>query len=186
MAEYLFTVKDRQTGEILFRGSSQECADYIGCEKRYIRDLIRNKPEYKKNTKYSMYEVERYVFEKGKRGGSRKKDVVCEDCGLLMKNVHCRTIRCPECARKYNNRSKAQRMREIRGEAPKPKPTTPIRNPNAKYCEGCVYYEGGFTKMCSYIFIKGKSRPCPPGKDCTVKIERKRYREKKERSTDIS
>jgi hypothetical protein len=74
-------------------------------------------------------------------------------------------------------------MNEMRGTVPKP---TPFRNPNAKYCEGCVYFQGEITKMCSYIFVKGKSRPCPPGKDCTVKIERKRYREKKKRSTDIS
>ena len=47
-------------------------------------------------------------------------------------------------------------------------------------CEGCVYFFGDYSKFCNYIFVKGKRRPCPPGKDCTVKIERKGYREKKE------
>lgn len=45
------------------------------------------------------------------------------------------------------------------------------------YCKGCIYqgYAGGEQRCCDYIFIEGKRRPCPPGKDCTVKTtERKR------------
>ena len=47
-----------------------------------------------------------------------------------------------------------------------------IYNPYSKYCKDCVYYMGGFTKFCQYIFVEDKRRPCPPGKDCTVKVKR--------------
>ena len=38
-------------------------------------------------------------------------------------------------------------------------------------CRGCIYqgYAGGNLKCCDYIFKVGKPRPCPPGKDCTVR-----------------
>lgn len=46
-------------------------------------------------------------------------------------------------------------------------------------CDGCIYMGWcGWYKCCNYIFIKGESRPCPPGKDCTVKVTRKRKRRK--------
>jgi hypothetical protein len=37
-----------------------------------------------------------------------------------------------------------------------------------------VYFMGEITKCCNYIFIKGHSRPCPPGKACTVKVKRRK------------
>ena len=174
MAEYI--VKNRETGEVLFKGDALGCASVIGCDCSYVRKLVRTVP--KTNTKYSMYKVE--------RGGAHTRDTKCCGCGVLMENVSTSRKRCTECAREYSNKRKKQRMREIRGVSQVM--PSPIRNPNAKYCEGCVYFGGDYecTKCCNYIFVNGERRPCPPGKDCTVKIERERYREKKERSTDIS
>lgn len=44
-------------------------------------------------------------------------------------------------------------------------------------CKGCIYYGLiGPYGCCNYIFIKDERRPCPPGKDCTVKQKRKRTR----------
>lgn len=39
------------------------------------------------------------------------------------------------------------------------------------HCKGCIYLGcvGGGMGCCNYIFIEGKRRPCPPGKECTVK-----------------
>lgn len=178
MAECLYTVKNRKTGKILCQGSNQECADYIGCSKRYIEDLVRKQPEYTANTKYSKYKVERLVFGEIKKGGERKKDVICCDCGLLMKDASAKRRRCPECAYKYALEQKKYHMRAVRGK----EQTTYICNPIKKYCEGCDYYFGDYdlSKTCNYIFIVGKPRPCPPGKGCTVRIERKGYREKEE------
>ena len=40
-----------------------------------------------------------------------------------------------------------------------------------KPCRGCIY--AGWTSSgdacCDYILIVGRRRPCPPGKECTVK-----------------
>lgn len=50
-----------------------------------------------------------------------------------------------------------------------------VRYPD-KDCKGCCHYRcgNGWLYVCSYIFDVGKRRPCPPGKDCTVKeTERK-------------
>ena len=49
-----------------------------------------------------------------------------------------------------------------------------------KYCMNCFYYKTMHSpgyRCCHYIFIEGHSRPCDPGKGCTVKIRRKRYNE---------
>ena len=37
-------------------------------------------------------------------------------------------------------------------------------------CEGCLHWYGAylFARCCNYIFDMGNSRPCPPGRDCTV------------------
>lgn len=50
---------------------------------------------------------------------------------------------------------------------------------NDKHCAGCVYYRcvySGPDRCCCYIFMTNQKRPCPPGKDCTVKVP---YKEKK-------
>lgn len=54
-----------------------------------------------------------------------------------------------------------------------------------KYCEGCIYhgYAGGDWRCCDYIFIEDKRRPCPPGKDCTVKTVKVKVQKKKVHGT---
>ena len=44
-----------------------------------------------------------------------------------------------------------------------------------KHCQGCYYYRNMYDSAwyCAYIFVKDQKRPCPPGKECTVKIRRK-------------
>ena len=50
-----------------------------------------------------------------------------------------------------------------------------LNNHRTKPCNGCVYLGYiGDTMGCNYIFIKDKRRPCPPGKDCTVKEKKSR------------
>lgn len=175
MAECIYTVKDRQTGEILCRGTEKECAAYLGCRESYVRGLIRQQPEYKANTKYSKYKVERHG--EVKRGGSRRKDVVCCDCGVLMKNVCVSRRRCPECARKHAREQNKQHMREVRN-IPLAQPQ--IVNKNKEGCDGCKYFYGTWIPSCNYIFEEDKRRPCPPGKECTVKV-RKRGKHEEEK-----
>lgn len=186
MAGYIFTVKDRLTDEILCQGSAEKCADFISCSPCYIRGLARKNPNYKAETKYSGYKVERQIDGEIKRGGAHRKDIVCCDCGVLMVNASAHQKRCPDCAREYTNARKREHMRMLRGTGLVA--NTKSENTIRDWCEGCVYYRGDFetTKCCNYIFMEDKRRPCPPGKGCTVKMGRKRYREKKERSTGIS
>lgn len=44
-----------------------------------------------------------------------------------------------------------------------------------KHCQDCFYYRKIYeiSWYCAYVFIEDKKRPCPPGKECTVKIRRK-------------
>ena len=48
-------------------------------------------------------------------------------------------------------------------------------------CLGCIYmgWVGSWYGCCNYLLMTGKCRPCPPGKECTVKTTKKRGRKKK-------
>ncbi|MBO7172148.1 MAG: hypothetical protein J6V52_04255, partial [Bacteroidaceae bacterium] len=41
-------------------------------------------------------------------------------------------------------------------------------NPLARHCGGCIYL-GRTLGECNYWWMEDKLRPCPPGKQCTVK-----------------
>lgn len=49
-----------------------------------------------------------------------------------------------------------------------------------KNCHNCVYYHSwhDVNKHCNYYLMTDKRRPCDPGEGCTVKVTRKREREK--------
>ena len=186
MSGYLYTIKDRQTGEVLLQGTRQECADYMGCDSSWVIDLATKDRVYTAKTKCSKYKVERQVIGEVKPGGAHKRDYICCDCGVLMKNVSTSRRRCLECSRKHNRDANRARMRRLRetGLVASPK----IKKANNNWCEGCIYFRGEFeiNRCCNYYLDTDKRRPCPPGEGCTVRVERKGYREKKERSTDIS
>jgi hypothetical protein len=93
-----------------------------------------------------------------------------------MEQVHPVRKRCPECGKKrtqeqFKTYKTAKNSKGKLGCAP-------IINPNKKHCEGCIYWGGGYmgSECCNYIFIKRERRPCPAGKDCTVKVKGKRLR----------
>jgi hypothetical protein len=169
MAEYLYTIKYRQTDEILFQGSQGKCTEFLGCDRKYLAKLAKRDRQYNADTKYAKYKVERHVQGEHSLGGSRIKDVVCCDCGVFMENVSAKRKRCPECAYKHDLEQNRNRMRMVRNlkNLPPPIPS----NPGREYCEGCVYYRGDFeiNKCCNYYLDTGKRRPCPPGRDCTSK-----------------
>lgn len=52
-----------------------------------------------------------------------------------------------------------------------------------KHCIGCHYYAGIADSIyyCSYFIKEDKCRPCPPGKDCTVRIDRADYKTKEKK-----
>lgn len=169
MADSNYTIKDAQTGEILFRGSSYKCAAWLGTDTKNLRRLAMLVRKTDRKTRYSKYIVECNT-NRGK-GGAHRKDIVCCDCGVMIPNAASKRKRCPECAYRYNLAQKRNRMRRVRA---KPKEThPPISNPNRNYCEGCFYWRGESSnnQCCNYIFIEDKRRPCPPGEGCTVRKE---------------
>ena len=185
MAEYVYTISDRETGEILFRGGYRASADFIGCSYHHIVAMATLPYEYNAKTKYSKYKVVRHIQGQPQQGGARFNDIICCDCGVLMKKVGTSRKRCAECQAKHKLVVNREYMRIVRGVTELPTPIKP--NPSREGCEGCAYYRGAFdiNKCCNYYLDTGIRRPCPPGKECTVKTKRGGYREKEERSTDI-
>lgn len=56
-------------------------------------------------------------------------------------------------------------------------PTKKPPDPDAEFCKDC-FYRGraiyGNLRPCNYLLVTGKSRPCPAGQGCTVKVGTKR------------
>lgn len=80
---------------------------------------------------------------------------ICEMCGALIENVGATRKYCDQCLRFRNAH------REI-------SKGLVFSNNN---CSDCRFFQGG---SCSYIFIVGHRRPCPPGWECTVKELRRK------------
>lgn len=100
----------------------------------------------------------------------------CIDCGAVMENCGAARKRCPECVKIWAriqsaNRKVLQRERARLGMVIS-KTVSTVSN---DYCKDCICYFGDSenNKCCNYIFIHGTKRPCPPGKDCTVKEKKK-------------
>ena len=108
----------------------------------------------------------------------KRVDKHCADCGVLMVDVPDVRIYCFDCAKKHaiERQIEYNRVRQQKRKASSETPQVPVVNPNKKYCKGCWYWGADYINnaCCNYIFIKGHSRPCPPGKDCTEKIIGKR------------
>ena len=167
MSEYIYTIKDRETGEVLLEGLCAECCAFLGCSSNQLSALAVNPYEYKAKTKYSGYKVERFCKGTPRTGGRRVTDTFCVDCGIKMEQVGANRKICDECAKKRNRKNKTEHMRRARG--------SKARDDNPKsekdYCEGCIFYDGVYdsNKCCNYFLDTGMRRPCPPGKGCTVK-----------------
>ena len=111
--------------------------------------------------------------------GIKKIDKNCEDCGTLMVQVSFTKKLCSACAKERQRTWQRAWQKTYKAAIRKEKAvlrSTSIQNPNAQYCEGCIYWGGDYqtNRSCNYIFQTGHRRPCPPGKDCTVKIIGKR------------
>lgn len=78
----------------------------------------------------------------------------CRMCGFLMENVGTARRYCDQCLRFRNaHRTIAKGL---------------VFEDNN--CSDCRFFETG---SCSYIFIVGHRRPCPPGRECIVKEKKK-------------
>jgi len=102
-----------------------------------------------------------------------RRDKLCEECGIIMKNVMPQRRLCSDCMKKHRKRAPVTHHVAFRrgpNSFEKKKKSEPIRPPKPdEACKGCQYWRGstpGFY-CCNYIFDEGHSRGCPPGKDCT-------------------
>lgn len=167
MAAYIYTVKDRETGTELFVGRDGPCAKFLDCSVDYVRAMARRE-SIPDQSQWAHVVVERHLEDTVR---------ICVDCGAEMVNVSPKCKRCPKCAKKHNRelmRSyKESHLVRCRGDRTDQEPTqAEMQRP----CIGCAYFggENSVNNSCNYIFIVGKRRPCPPGKDCTVKKPRKK------------
>lgn len=163
MAAYIYTIKDRESGKVLFSGREVECSKFLGTDPKTIYYLVTRDTDPKKSYKFGRYKVERELRADAPRGGDRRKDTVCCDCGIPLPGVGAKRKRCPDCAEKR----KMLWHVEHRGVVPRGVTAEELQRP----CKGCSYLGGGIyiDRTCNYIFMEGHRRPCPPGERCTVK-----------------
>lgn len=93
----------------------------------------------------------------------------CVDCGVVMENCTVAQKRCPECLKIWTRIYRENYRERIKMVGVKPRDTQAC---STEYCEGCDYFFGSCVKTCNYLFVTGHRRPCPPGKDCTVRKEK--------------
>jgi hypothetical protein len=180
MAAYIYTIKDRETEEVLFRGRQRECGDFINCDPKYIWTLSERTEEYAVKTKYAKYKIEREwdTSVESFHGGSRKKNTACLSCGKPLVGVASTRKRCPECAEKWNREHKRLQAQIRRNQ---PQSLRGIKDIDSeqfemqKPCIGCAYFTGlsAYARTCNYIFLEDHSRGCPPGSKCTKRKPQK-------------
>lgn len=108
---------------------------------------------------------------------TEKIDKPCEDCGVLLVSVSPLRKYCRNCAKKRQRAGSAEYRAKKRAEKVVSY-KIPAETDNTKNCKDCIYWGGDYpcNYCCNYILDEGHSRPCPPGKDCTVKIPKNRPR----------
>lgn len=161
MGRYLYTIKDKNTGNVLFVGGEGAAARFLDCDTNYLCSLARRTAVTGKQTTYGDKEVMREWVE---------TVVACQCCGIEMKNVRPNQLYCPECAKKRKNsrNSKGVEMQCLQEDGTMISVDEKQREMQ-KRCHGCVYFGGEkyMNASCNYLFIVGHSRGCPGGDNCT-------------------
>ena len=180
MAAYIYTIKDRNTEEVLFQGRQTECANFIDCDPAYVWTLSERTQAPTANTKYAKYKVEREwdANVDSLHGGRREKDTICLSCGKSLTGVASTRKRCPECAPKWQkeyNRHKMRMQREKQQDLPRMQEVDVKQREMQEPCIGCAYFTGlsTYARTCNYIFLENHSRGCPPGSKCTKRKQQR-------------
>ncbi len=106
------------------------------------------------------------------------KDKRCAICKQVFTPTNGRQLYCEECmpyVRTYRTEKRARIFRQADARVS----GTPLSSyPAAEGCNGCNYWRllggTGGEKACHYLIDTGRRRPCLPGKNCTVRIQKKR------------
>ena len=168
MGRFIYTIKDRNTGAILFVGGESSCAEYLDCAPTYIRDMSIRKTTRKHNTRFSHLEVTREYTE---------ANVFCRDCGAKIPGANPNRLRCDACIRKRKRMLNAKYRTQEHPLSLEDDYLTIAEKQRVmqEACRGCAYFGGEnyMNATCNYVFIVGHSRGCPPGEGCTQRKERK-------------
>lgn len=152
MGVYIYTIKDRLSGEVLYAGRKAAAARYLGCSENYLYKLALRKYRTGDKSPYGRMEISRQCQEW----------VRCVDCGAEIPGANSSRVRCDACnkARKRERDEKRRKKKSLQEEL-------------QKGCIGCFYFRGSIytNRCCNYIFIEGHSRGCPPGEGCTKRKE---------------
>lgn len=166
MGRWLYTIKDRKTGEVLFVGGEGASARFLDCEPAYMTSLARRNTTTGKRTVYGDKVVTREWAD---------TSVECQQCGVTIKNAKPNQKYCYNCVRKrkrYSNKEgillsclqEDGTMMQIQEK----------QRQMQERCHGCIYFgaERYMNATCNYLFIVGHSRGCPPGEGCTKRKEK--------------
>ena len=165
MGRYLYTIKDKETGEVLFVGGEGASAKFLDCEPSYMSALGRN-ASTEKRTIYGDKVITREWTD---------TSVECMRCGITIKNTCANQKYCTNCARMRRklSRNKGIQIQYLQEDGILLR-IQEKQQLMQERCHGCIYFgaENYMNATCNYLFIVGHSRGCPPGEGCTVRKER--------------
>lgn len=168
MGRYLYTIKDRKTGEILFVGGEGDSARFLDCDPSYMSSLARRCTLAGKRTLYGDKEITREQV---------NVDVQCQVCGVTIKNASPNRKYCSACARKVHRKRNDEgiTMQCLQEDGTYIDVNEKKRQMQAA-CRGCFYFGGEnyMNATCNYLFIVGHSRGCPPGVGCIRRKEKEK------------
>lgn len=167
MGVFIYKIKDRRTGEVLFTGRESAAAEYLGCAAKHVQQLADRKGQHK-NTAYGGFEISRQWEE---------KPVLCVDCGAEIPGAGPKRERCDSCRQKRKKAMESEYHRKIKQLSGENLVEYAISKQELqKDCVGCIYFGGEhyINSTCNYIFMEGHSRGDRYGEKCTKRKERKR------------
>ena len=148
---YMYTVRSRETGEILFQGRKEECCAFLGCS---ANTLYRIAIDKHKNSAFAQ----RYLITHEQCQALDRKDIICEECGCVVRNVDKRKRLCPACAQR---REKERRARDRASAKKKESMQSSLRHQCARkkrYSEICAVCR----KTVQGVFFSGEGRISKP------------------------
>ena len=168
MGRYLYTIKDRASGEVLFVGGEGASAQFLGCDPAYMSSLARRETASGKRTFYGDKEVTRVWAE---------SSVQCQMCGIVLRNARPNRKYCSNCAKKVKRKQSHEgiTMQSLQEDGTYIHIQEKQRQMQEE-CRGCVYFGGEnyANATCNYIFVEGHSRGDRPGEKCSRRKERQK------------
>lgn len=104
------------------------------------------------------------------------KDRRCDICHAVYTPRSNRSLYCDECHPLMRRFKDPRRVLQIRRAEAKRRKKPWSDYPAAPGCEGCTYWRQNDrgNRSCNYYLDTLMRRPCCPGKNCTVRIDKRR------------